>query len=65
MKKPIVPVRQLEALARVYVDFDRAFNRTRSRAAADGGILLLGIIDELRQLRELVRKSHSKSGAQP
>ncbi len=62
MKKTIVPARQLEALGRVYLDFDRAFNRTRSRAAADGGVLLLSIIDELRRMRQLMEKRHQRAG---
>ncbi len=51
-EKRLVPDEQVESLGAVYRDFDKAFNRTRSRAAVDGGILLLAIVDELRRLRE-------------
>ena len=58
----IVSPEQISALANVYGDFDRAFNRTKSRAAVDGGILLLAIIDELRALRAAI-EAQGKAGA--
>lgn len=47
----LVPEAQIEALRHIYSDFDKAFNRTRSRAAIDGSLLLLAIVDELRAIR--------------
>ncbi len=61
MKHPMIPPEDLEALRRVYSDFDRAFNRTRSRAAVDGGILLLAIVDELMRLREVVESQKDRT----
>lgn len=60
MDKLIRP-EHVDSLARVYVDFDRAFNRTHSRAAVDGGLLLLAIVDELRALRAAVEGQAEKS----
>lgn len=54
MERPLVPVEQVQELASIYVDFDRAFNRARSRTAVDGGLMLLAIVDELRQLRRVI-----------
>jgi len=59
---PTVPLGQIEDLAAVHTDFDRAFNRTRSRAAVDGGVLLLALIDELRLLRAAV-EAQTKKGS--
>lgn len=56
MKSPIIPPEQVDALAPIYLDFDRAFRRTHSRAAVDGGVLLLAIVDELRRLRAAVER---------
>ncbi len=57
---PIVLPKQIEALARVYNDFDRAFNRTQSRAAIDGGLLLLALLDELRGIRHSLQKQATR-----
>lgn len=48
----LVPQEEIDRLAYCYGDFDRAFTRTKSRAAIDGGLLLLAILDELRSIRE-------------
>lgn len=48
----LIPQEQIDGIAKVYLDFDKAFNRTKSRVAIDGGILLLAILNELRLLRE-------------
>jgi hypothetical protein len=50
-----IPDDEITRLGHIYSDFDKAFNRTKSRAAIDGGVLLLAIIDELRMLRETLQ----------
>lgn len=50
----LVPPEQVDRLASLYKDFDKAFDRTRSRTAVDGALFLLAIVDELRQLRQLL-----------
>lgn len=56
----LIPQEQINGLVRVYLDFDKAFNRTKSRAAIDGGVLLLAILDELRLLREAVENQRGR-----
>lgn len=59
-EKRLIAPDQVDALARVYTDFDRGFNRTHSRAAVDGGILLLALLDELRRLRQVLEAREPK-----
>ncbi len=61
MRDPIIPPEDIEALGRLYLDFDRAFNRTRSRAAVDGGLLLVAIVDELMRLREVLERETART----
>jgi len=55
-EQPLVPPEQVQELASIYTDFDKGFNRARSRTAVDGSLMLLAIVDELRQLRRLVEE---------
>lgn len=55
-----IPDEQIEALARTYTDFDKGFNRTKSRAAVDGGVLLLALLDELKAIRETLDRQTVK-----
>lgn len=60
MALPLVSQEQIDALAGTYTDFDKGFNRTKSRAAVDGGLMLLALLDELRALREAIEAQTSK-----
>ncbi len=62
-EQPLVTSTQREGLAHVYLDFDRAFNRTQSRAAVDGGVMLLGIWDEIRALRHAIEARGEKKAS--
>jgi len=62
MQKPLVTPEQVQELASIYTDFDKGFNRARSRTAVDGAVVLLAIVDELRQLRQAVEGRGSREG---
>ena len=61
MATPLVSEEQIDALAGVYNDFDKGFNRTKSRAAIDGGLMLLALLDEMRRLRAAVEAQVKKA----
>lgn len=52
----------VDQLRAIYVDFDRAFNRTRSRGAVDCGLLLVAIHDRLAEVAELLRARGTGTG---
>lgn len=56
----LIDRQEIDRLSCIYSDFDKAFNRTKSRAAIDGGVLLLAILDELRLLREAVENQRGR-----
>ena len=63
MPTPLVSPEHIDALAGVYNDFDKAFNRTKSRAAIDGGLMLLAMVDRLDRLLAAFERQATKESA--
>ena len=60
MQQRLTDQEEIDRLGCIYADFDKAFNRTHSRAAIDGGLMLLALLDELRAIRATLEGASTK-----